>query len=429
MGAIGGLLGLNGGAGGTGFAGPQLAPLQTPAREWQAANSYDQNQIALNQQQNLLAALQGVNGIGNQQAALQSLQGLAAQQQGTAQQYQNLANGIGPNPAQAQLAQNTAANVAQQGALMAGQRGASQNVGLMARQIAQQGAATQQQAVGQAATLQAQQQIAGLQGLAGQQAAIGNTIGQQAGIAGAQVGQQVGQVNANTAAQQAEQANLLNAIAAQNSANVANYGNMNTANASMANTRMQGQHGLIGGVLSGIGSVLGLAHGGNVPHMATGGPVSMFGKFLKGAVRGAEPAAAATGMDYGDQGANKLAQGMGNFMQGLGSRIHQPGAGQNEGTGVGAALGFNPTAAHGGLVDVVVSPGEKIFSPGQAKQVARGGKVSGKTVPGKAEVKGDSLKNDKVPAKLPAGTIIVPRTKAHNPRAFVQATLAKRGKR
>jgi hypothetical protein len=60
-------------------------------------------------------------------------------------------------------------------------------------------------------------------------------------------------------------------------------------------------------------------------------------------------------------------------------------------------------------------------------------KVGG-TVPGKPEVGGavDSYKNDKVPAKVPPHTIIVPRssTKSKNPdrssRDFVSKTLAKR---
>jgi hypothetical protein len=52
------------------------------------------------------------------------------------------------------------------------------------------------------------------------------------------------------------------------------------------------------------------------------------------------------------------------------------------------------------------------------------------TVPGKAEVKGDSLKNDKVPAKLPAGTIVVKRTRANNnPEGFIKEVLSKRGKK
>lgn len=51
-------------------------------------------------------------------------------------------------------------------------------------------------------------------------------------------------------------------------------------------------------------------------------------------------------------------------------------------------------------------------------------------VPGKSQVKGDSLKNDTVPAMLSPGEIVIPRTKANDPdaaRKFVAAILAKKG--
>lgn len=249
----------------------------------------NQNSV-YNQQQVLLGQLGAVNGIGNQQSALQAQQQLAAQQQGLAGQYQNLANGVGPNPAQAQLAQNTAANVAQTGALMAGQRGASQNVGLIARQAAQQGAQAQQQAVGQAATLQAQQQLAGLSGLANQQAAIGGTNQNIAGIAQNQVGQQQSQQTnaANLATQQAGQ-QLSASQAAANTAlgNQSNiYGlqsNINTTNAGIAAGNQKAQAGLIGGVLGSVGAGSanvggqGQAYGGEIRKYADGGPVAVPG--------------------------------------------------------------------------------------------------------------------------------------------------------
>ncbi|CAM6002768.1 unnamed protein product [Sphagnum balticum] len=89
--------------------------------------------------------LQGTNGVQVQQQVLNQLQGVA--------------NGTGPNPAQAALNQSTGQNINSQAALQAGQRGASGNVGLLARQIGQQGAAIQQNAVGQGATMQATQEL------------------------------------------------------------------------------------------------------------------------------------------------------------------------------------------------------------------------------------------------------------------------------
>lgn len=88
-----------------------------------------------------------------------------SQQQGLAQQLLAQSQGQGPNPAQAALAQSTGQNAQMQAALMASQRGASANPALMARQAAMQGANVQQQGVGQAATMQAQQQLAAQQAL------------------------------------------------------------------------------------------------------------------------------------------------------------------------------------------------------------------------------------------------------------------------
>jgi hypothetical protein len=117
-----------------------------------------------------------------------------------------VAEGNGPNPALAQLNNATGQNVSNQAALMAGQRGAATNVGLIARQNALQGAQIQQQAAGQGAALQANQQM--------------NAIGQMGGLASQQVGQQAGAVNSYNQFAQGEQANILNSIAAQNNAAV-----------------------------------------------------------------------------------------------------------------------------------------------------------------------------------------------------------------
>ena len=295
MGAIGGLVGLGGGANGTGFANPTGAggqgtqPTVNPTSSAQIGSAYTDNQAALGSQQALLTALQGQNGIGNQSSVYGQQQGLANQlgnaggvqaQQGALQGFQNIANGTGPNVAQSMLNQTTGQNVANQSALMAGQRGSAQNVGLMARQAAQQGAATQQQAAGQAATLQAQQQQAAL----GQMAGIGQGLtsaqqaqqGQLAGMANTQAGQQIGATSANTAAQQAEQANLINAQTSFNNAQVGMQGNINSSNAALANTQMQGQQALIGGILNGAGSAMG-ARGGQVQKFDDGGDVQDFG--------------------------------------------------------------------------------------------------------------------------------------------------------
>lgn len=310
MGAIGGLIGVGGGAGGTGFAGPGYADIQRGTNPEQLNTAYEQNQKALAQQQALLQALQGQNGIQNQSNVYNQLQGVVA--------------GTGPNPAQAMLNNATGQNVANQAALMAGQRGAGANAGLIARQAAQQGGALQQNAVGQGAALQAQQAL--------------GALGQAGNLATGMVGQQMGQTNANTAAQQAEQQILQNANTAANNAAVGMQSNINQVGGQLAGQTMQGQQKLLGGGLNALGGAAGLfAQGGAVE------PQSHFGRFLNG----------------------------------------------------------------------------KSFK-------------AGGPVPGKAQEKGNSLKNDTVPALLSPGEVVIPRDvmnskdPAKGAAEFVQAVLAKK---
>ena len=151
------------------------AQLVNPTNAYQASNAIAHSQEGLAQQNLFQQQLAGLNGIGNEQSTYNQQQALSNQlafnngagnQASVFQQQQSLANalqkqaaGTGINPVQNQLNENTGTNVANEAALMASQRGAGANAGLLARQAAQQGAATQQQAVGQAATLQAQQQL------------------------------------------------------------------------------------------------------------------------------------------------------------------------------------------------------------------------------------------------------------------------------
>ena len=168
----------------------------TPDQIKQAYANYNAN---LQQQQQNINQLAGQNAAQKQNDAYGML---LAQAQGT-----------GPNPALAQLQQQTAQNTANQAALMAGARGASNNPALAARMIAQQGSANQQQAAGQAAVLQAQQQQVAQQAL-GNYAnnMVGNyqnALGNYATSANALGGQMLGQQNqANNYAFQQHQAQL-----------------------------------------------------------------------------------------------------------------------------------------------------------------------------------------------------------------------------
>lgn len=332
-----------------------------------------QQQLA--QQQALVQQLQQQNGLGNQSAVYNQLQGVA--------------NGTGPNPAQAQLAQATGANVANQAALMAGQRGAGANVGLMARQAAQQGANTQQQSAGQAATLQANQSL--------------NALNSMGGIANTQSSNLLNQASNANAAAQGLYGTDLNAAQNQN----ANSLGIQNANSGIAQQNASTNAGLFGGILNAAGSAAGVAAKANggmvgyagggminsqvpspaipqaiVPENHTGGPMSAVGQYFK-------------------NGASLMAQG------GIANKV-----------------------------PVVLSPGERVLSLPEAKSVAQGKAnpmTSGKQVPGTPKVAHNSYANDTVPAKLDAGSIVLPlnvmnsKDPAAAAHAFVQAILAKKG--
>lgn len=283
MGFVGGLLGIGGNKGSNFKA--QAAPILQGVNTQQTGQSYFDTQAALAQQQALISALQGQQGIQNQSNVFN-------QQQDLANQIQGVANGTGPNPALQQLQNTTGQNIANQAALMAGQRGSGANAGLLARQAAQQGGALQQQAVGQGAAMQAQQQLAAMQALQGQQGMMGQLAGQQVG----QLQQGTGFLNQ---AAQGEQGNLLGALGNYNQAQVGSTGSQNSANSAIAAQTQKGQQGLFGGALGGLGAVagtmfgvpglgaavgsaLGKAHGGMIEE----GPASNAGRYFKNLAHG-----------------------------------------------------------------------------------------------------------------------------------------------
>ena len=303
-------------------------------------SGFKANTINPNQQQDYLN--QANQGVGQQQSFVNALQpggaqGLAAQQQ-LLSMLQSQAAGGGPNPALDQLNNATAQNIQQQAALQGSQRGVGQNAGMLARQVGQQGANIQQQAVGQAALQRAQQTLAAQQ-----------MLGQQANQ---QVGQQqegLGQLNA---AQQGLSGQVFGALGQQNAVN-------SGTGVENAKTAQAASQPVFSGIANALGSAVGFARGGEVPSM------SVAGQFLS-----------------------------------------------------------NPMPMNkGGRVPVVLSPGELKVDP-HDKTISK--------VPGKASVKGDSLKNDTVHDAVKPGTVIVPRTKASDPKkaaAFVAAVAAKRGKK
>lgn len=385
----------------------------------QYAQAQNEAQQGITNQAGFLNAVQAQNGLGNQSSVYNQLQGVA--------------NGTGPNPAQAQLAQATGANTANQAALMAGQRGTSANAGLLARQAAMQGGANQQNAAGQAATLQANQSL--------------NALNNMGSLATNQANQQANATSAYTNAAQAEQGQQLTGINNQNSAANTAMGSQNTANAGVAGTVAKGQGDLLGGVLQ--GASMAFANGGSVQNYDLGGGVTNL-NMSQGATTGQGPqsslgkAVAGGGAGMSDpnsqltQGGKALGKGIGNALSGMfGSSDAPPtmagGADASDLSGMGTMM-----AAEGGPVSAMVSPGERYLSPKAVSEVQKGKDPmkAGEKIPGKPKVSGDknSYANDIVPKTLEEGGIVLPRsvTQSKHPHwaahAFVSAIMAKQGK-
>lgn len=418
--AVKGIADLAGGStGAKNFASDKI-DIKSPVDPNQVAMSNVKTNNALSNQQAFLNALAGQNGIGNQsdvynqqQAFLDQLVGqngvanqnnVFAQQQALANQLQGVADGTGPNPAAAALAQATGNNVANQAALMASQRGSGANVGLLARQAALAGGNIQQQAAGQGATMQAQQQLNAMQALQGQQQLLGNTASNQIGnqaaqqqalanLATQQVNQQatVGQQATQNA--QAQQKALMDALQRTEELKVNQQNNVNSVGGSVAqaniNQDAKDRASALSGIAAGLGGLAGMAG------------------------------------TLGDLNEKTLASSSNN-------------------SGGGPSLGVNTTLpsvkfAHGGEVKSSHAIQHLRSMKSGVQSYAVGGAVTteglaskGMPVPGKAKVAGDDLKNDTVNAKLSPGEVVIPRSimNSANPAAeaakFVAAIVAKK---
>lgn len=193
-----------------------------------------------------LATSRNAIGQAQQQAGVlgQGLGQGAQAQQGLLAQLQAQSMGQGPNPALQQLLMSTNQNAAQTAGLMASQRGGGANPALLGRSIAQQGGALNQQAAGQGALMQAQQQLAAQQAL------------------GQLGGQMVGQGQAANAQFGAMNQNLMNA-------GISNASQMNAANSGVQQVTAKNQGAIMEKAMEGAGILAGkLAQGGTVPGQA-----------------------------------------------------------------------------------------------------------------------------------------------------------------
>lgn len=295
-------------------------------------------------------------------------------------QLQTEAAGGGPNPAQQQFLQNSQA-IAQQGATNYAQN-RSLNPGLAARMAGNTAANVGQNAAATAGIQQAQQQLAA-------QGQLSNTI-----------------------AQQEQAANQASGIAAGIGA-----GNQQQAG------------NLVGGILNGAGSAAALLaayKGGKIQKFDDGGialsPMgSQFGQpvpaFGLGSNLNFQDNSASLQSGLNSAAAGKPKSATGAALSGIGKGM------ESSGNPLGNIEGFAGLSrmSKGGKVPAMVSPGEKYLTPGEAKKVASGKAdpmKTGKTIPGKAKVAGDSPKNDTVYRKLDDGGVVVNRNtlKSNDPK-------------
>lgn len=395
---------------------------------------------------------QDPNLIKNAEAANTNYQAVNTNQSDLAKQLLAQSQGQGPNIANLQLQQATNQNNQQGAALLGSQRG--MNPALAQRLIANQTAMNNQNAAGQSGMLRAQQQLAAQQGLA-------NVYGQQGTEA-----------NANAAANYSALGNQNNAVTS--AVNAANQ-----ANAQIAQNNTNQNAGITSGIMNGIGSMMSMmgggAEGGEVPHdlepmvVSKGSKVhplhlfqggDMFSNYATNAIdpglsagtsasannlfgataKGSAPTVGSGGGGGGDSSGGGGMMGGITKLFGSGS----PMSGSSDVSGSGGFAGGDSgdftsmagmLAAHGGQIPVVLSPGELKIPAHKVAAVASGkekASEAGQRVPGKAKVKGDSLKNDTFPTHASAGDVIIKRTKAQNDddaREFLLAIKADKEKK
>ncbi len=348
IGAVaGGVIGVIGGLMSGGNS--DMPNIVNPVTGEQITDAYGRVVASQAQLANFSASLQGVDGVKNQQAVMAQLQGVA--------------NGTGPNPAQAMLNQTTGQNVANQAALMAGQRGAASNVGLIAREAAQQGAGIQQNAAGQAATLQANQSL--------------NALNSEGAIAGQQVGETQEALNSASTAASNNQGQLLGAENAYNSAITAGQGNVNTNNVTGQGQILSAIAPLAAGAFNGAGTS---TVNSSLPSTNTGPSLGANTTFAPSTIKYSSGGPVYKNPPMTGEHASHVA----NFL------------------------------SQGGKVPAMVSPKEVYLSPEKVKRVLEGAdplKI-GDRFQGKAKVKGDSRKNDTIPTTLEEGGVVIPRSHA-----------------
>lgn len=416
----------------------QGTPIQAGTNSSQLNNAYTGAQGALSTQGGITNTLnQGLNTGASNQNTLSNM-------------YLNQAQGNGPNPAQAMLNQNTGRNIQNQASLMAGQRGAGANAGAIAANAARQGADIQQQAVGQGAIMSAQQQLAAEQNLQN--------------LSANQISQGQGATQGLNNATQNEQNILQGANTANNNANVSMQSNINNVNAGIA----QGNQNSSGNLISGIGGLASslaplaflstggavdkdkrqvehkpmvsspkmMADGGGILGQQTSSPQSYVGNWLNSSIDTSGPGMAPSA-NLSSQGANPLAfvkdmkkPGKNKPQSELSDKDINDISAKADPYSNGESDLFNAQSMPSPMTD---SYG--MMNAADGGLMRKGGKVQAQNRSQRAVKSDDSLSNDKVPAMLSEGEIVIPRHITMHPMApamaaqFVANELKKRGKK
>ena len=295
--------------------------------------------------------------------------------QDLARQLMAQANGEGPSLAQMQLQQASDQNLKNQAGLIASQRGMNPNQ--VARAVAMQGASTGQDLANKSGQLRLQEQLEKQKLL-------------QSGLLGQQ---QIGQGLYNTTG---------NLQQNQNQQNLSNYWNAQNINADVAKQNTAGANALTSGLIGAGASILAGPAGGALSGLFGGGGGGLSGGFQMPSL------GSSAGYGSAPSGGSRFGLGVNtNFTSSLNPADFNQYA-------EGGVIGDDATPAdYNGAPEmrrVAVSPGEAVVNPD--------GKVM--KVPGKANVSGDSSKNDTVIADLRQDSIVVPRSKSGDKEKIIE---------
>lgn len=310
-----------------------------------------------------------------------------------AQMLTQQAQGQGPNLANQQLQNFTGQNVANQAALMAGQRGAASNPGLIARQAAQIGSGAQQQAAGQASQNVLAQQLAAQQQLGGVYGTQGQLANQFSGMGLNALGQQNQMVtNANLGA--------------------------SSANANIAGQNASTNMGMFGGAMNALGgglsSMMSSPSGMSAANAGMSGAGNQFSSML-------EPGGSYSTSDMfspGSSGGGTMLAAEGGEIDPLRAKL--PKKMSNIPTHLQHIARIRyPHLANGGKVEdkvpVKVSPGEAILPPN--KTDSKNPLKDAMKVPGKPKHPGDDYRNDTVKKDIKKHSIVLPNSITNHPNA------------